>query len=86
MRIPAAAELLLPLSSREREIFLRLAMGNFLASIAVELGLSRSSVSTYRCRILKKTGFRSEVDMAHYAIRHEMIKPKFGPDAEEIAA
>jgi two-component system invasion response regulator UvrY len=66
---------LLGLSRRELEVFLRLAKGEGLGAIAKELGLSASTVSTYRGRLVKKTGFENEVQMAHYAIRYGLIEP-----------
>ena len=35
-----------------------------------QLALSPNTVSTYRARILEKTGVRNDVELALYAVRH----------------
>lgn len=61
------------LSERERDVFLRLARGETVGDIAAALGLSVKTVSTYRTRILEKTGFRSNADIVAYAIRMRLL-------------
>ena len=57
------------LSTRERQVFERLATGATITAVAAELELSIKTVSTYRARILEKMGFRSNADMTSYVIR-----------------
>lgn len=57
------------LSHREFQVFERLAQGKSVGEIARELSLSSNTVSTYRARILDKTGTRNDVELALYAMR-----------------
>lgn len=61
------------LSPRELDVFLRLARGETVGDIAAQLQLSIKTVSTYRTRILEKTGFRSNADIVAYAIRKHLL-------------
>lgn len=61
------------LSAREFEVFRLLATGKSPTEIAAMLNLSVKTVSTYRTRILEKTGFRSNADIVGYAIRNKLI-------------
>jgi DNA-binding NarL/FixJ family response regulator len=58
------------LSSREFEVFDRLARGRTVGEIAVELHLSPKTVSTYRRRVLEKLGLESTAQIIHYAARN----------------
>jgi DNA-binding NarL/FixJ family response regulator len=62
------------LSAREFEVFQLIAMGTSPTAIAERLKLSVKTISTYRTRILAKTGFRSNADVVAYAIRNRMIE------------
>lgn len=55
------------LSNREIEILKLIASGHSLVSIADKLHLSRSTITSYRQRILEKTGLHSNAELAHYA-------------------
>lgn len=57
------------LSHRELQVFERLAQGRSVGEIAKDLSLSSNTVSTYRARILEKTGVRNDVELALYAVR-----------------
>jgi DNA-binding NarL/FixJ family response regulator len=61
------------LSARELEVFRLLASGKSVGEIAAMLHLSVKTVSTYRSRVLEKTGFRSNADIIAYAIRTGLI-------------
>lgn len=61
------------LSAREFEVFRLLAIGTTPTKIAAKLNLSVKTVSTYRTRILEKTGFRSNAEIVGYAIRNKLI-------------
>lgn len=63
----------LGLSSREHEILVGLAKGNGLTEIGRNLNLSVKTVSTYRARILEKTGFKTNADLTRYALNHSLI-------------
>jgi len=61
------------LSPRELEVFRFIARGISMTEIAASLGVSVKTASTYRTRILEKTGFRSNADIVVYAVRSHMI-------------
>lgn len=61
------------LSARELEVFHLIARGQSMTEIAATLGISVKTASTYRTRILEKTGFRSNADMVVYAVKAKMI-------------
>jgi two-component system, NarL family, invasion response regulator UvrY len=60
------------LSHREYQVFLLLAAGRSVGEIAASLALSSNTVSTYRARILEKTGTRNDVEIALYAVRQDL--------------
>lgn len=62
-------------SSREHQIFLRLASGDSVSQIAGLLGLSVKTVSTYRARVLEKTGLTRNAELTLYALQHGLIEP-----------
>ena len=57
------------LSHREYQVFRLLSTGRTVSEIAEQLVLSSNTVSTYRARILEKTGARNDVELALYAVR-----------------
>jgi len=61
------------LSERERDVFLRIAAGSTASEVAEALHISVKTVSTYRARIMEKTGFESNAEMISYAIRNGMV-------------
>ena len=62
------------LSTREFQVFCKLAGGAGVSAIAAELTLSVKTVSTYRSRIMEKLTFKSNADITAYALRHDIIK------------
>ncbi len=63
------------LSHREYQVFRLLATGHSVGEIAEQLVLSGNTVSTYRARILDKTGARNDVELALYAVRQDGAAP-----------
>src|SRR5688572_8039395 len=61
------------LSHREYQVFRLLSIGHSVSEIAEQLLLSSNTVSTYRARILEKTGARNDVELALYAVRSELM-------------
>lgn len=61
------------LSQRESQVFRLLAEGQSVGQIATALSLSSNTVSTYRARILEKTGTRNDVELALYAVRQQVV-------------
>jgi DNA-binding NarL/FixJ family response regulator len=60
------------LSQREYQVFRLLSQGRSVGEIAEQLALSSNTVSTYRARVLEKTGTRNDVELALYAVQHDM--------------
>ncbi|WP_395055102.1 response regulator [Polaromonas sp.] len=58
------------LSHREHQVFRLLTAGKSVGEIGTQLGLASNTVSTYRLRILEKTGTKNDVELALYAERH----------------
>ena len=58
------------LSHREYQVYRLLTAGKSVSEIGAELELAGNTVSTYRARILEKTGTRNDVELALYAERH----------------
>ena len=61
------------LSNREFQVMRMLASGKTLKEIAEDLILSEKTITTYRARILDKMGLRNNVDLSHYAIKHNLL-------------
>lgn len=62
------------LSTREFQIFCKLAAGRGVSEIGRELSLSVKTVSTYRTRILEKMKFTTNADLTSYALRSGIIQ------------
>ena len=52
------------LSHREHQVFRLLSTGHSVSEIGAQLQLAPNTVSTYRARILEKTGARNDVELA----------------------
>jgi DNA-binding NarL/FixJ family response regulator len=55
------------LSHREHQVYLLLTQGHTVSEIGAQLNLAPNTVSTYRARILEKTGTKNDVELALYA-------------------
>lgn len=58
------------LSHREHQVFRLLTAGRTVSEIGAQLKLASNTVSTYRARILEKTGAKNDVELALIAERH----------------
>lgn len=61
------------LSNREFDVMRLLASGKSISDIAEKLSLSVTTISTYRTRIMAKTGLHSNSDLTKYAIENELL-------------
>jgi two-component system invasion response regulator UvrY len=61
------------LSAREFEVMRLIASGKTVSEIAAMLSLSDSTISTYRGRILEKTGMKTNAELTHYAIKNKLV-------------
>ena len=62
------------LTTREFQVFRKLASGIGITKIAAELSLSVKTISTYRTRLLEKMKMASNADMTSYALRNGLIQ------------
>ena len=62
------------LSQRELHVFLRLAKGEAVGSIAENMFLSAKTVSTYRTRVMEKLNLESNSDLTYYALKNNLIQ------------
>lgn len=61
------------LTARETEIVTLIGTGLQVKQVAAELGISVSSVNTYRNRIFRKLGLHSNAALIRYALKHGMV-------------
>jgi DNA-binding NarL/FixJ family response regulator len=62
------------LSDQEYKVLCLLAAGRNLSAAARELGLSPSTVGTYRSRIMKKLGLTNNAELVRYALQNGLIE------------
>jgi len=63
------------LSHREYQVFRLLTTGHTVSEIGAQLKLAPNTVSTYRARILEKTGAKNDVELALFAERQTRAAP-----------
>jgi len=61
------------LSDREFQVLRMIASGRTVKQIADEIALSVKTVSTYRARILLKTGMKTTADLIRYALQSQLV-------------
>jgi DNA-binding NarL/FixJ family response regulator len=61
------------LSNRELQVLRLVAAGKTLKEIAAELFLSEKTIGTYRTRISQKLQLSTNVELARYATRHNLV-------------
>jgi DNA-binding NarL/FixJ family response regulator len=61
------------LSDREYQVFCEIGKGKSLTLISEELFLSVKTISTYRTRILEKTGMTTNAEITRYCIDHKLV-------------
>lgn len=62
------------LSDRELQVMRMLATGKSVKEVAAELFLSEKTVFTYRDRLRVKLAVKSDVELARYALRHQLVQ------------
>ncbi|MEI6785001.1 MAG: response regulator transcription factor, partial [Verrucomicrobiota bacterium] len=62
------------LSLRELQVLRLVAVGKAMKEIADELALSEKTVATYRTRISEKTGLKTNVEIARYALKQGLVE------------
>ena len=61
------------LSDREYQVLCSISSGKTVKEIAAELSLSEKTISTYRTRILEKMNMKSNAELTHYGIKHDLV-------------
>ncbi len=61
------------LSDREFQVLRMIASGKTVKQIADDIGLSVKTVSTYRARILEKTGLQTTAELIRYALQAQLV-------------
>lgn len=61
------------LSSKEYQVFQMIANGKSVKEIARDLSLARTTISTYRSRILFKLDLNSNAQLVRYAVEHNLV-------------
>lgn len=61
------------LSDREYQTLRLIATGHSLSEIAATLSLSAKTVSVYRARLLEKLNLKNNADIAHYAVKNNLV-------------
>lgn len=62
------------LSDREYQVFLLIASGKNVSSIARVLSLSVKTISVYRAIILKKMNLNNNSEITYYAFKHNLVE------------
>ncbi|MCE5333174.1 MAG: response regulator transcription factor [Desulfobacteraceae bacterium] len=60
------------LSDREYQVMVLIGSGKMITEIASELNLSVKTVSTYRTRILEKMMMKTNAELTHYVVTHQL--------------
>jgi two-component system, NarL family, invasion response regulator UvrY len=62
------------LSDREYQVLRMLASGKSVKEIGFDLSLSIKTISTYRTRVFRKLGFRTNAELIRYAMREKLVE------------
>lgn len=62
------------LSEREFQVFFLIARGKTVSEIAMELHLSVKTISTYRRKIIEKTGLKNNSEIMLYALQNRIVQ------------
>ena len=63
------------LTAREREIVQLIVDGQSSKEVASSLGISVKTIETHRVNIMRKLEIHSVIELAHYAIRNQIVEP-----------
>lgn len=61
------------LTQRERDVLTMIGAGKQIKQVSAELGISVSSVNTYRARIFRKMGLSSNAALIRYALKFGLV-------------
>ena len=63
------------LTQRELSVLVLLSQGHQRLEISTKLCVSPKTISTYRTRLMRKLGARSDVELTHLSLRHGLVSP-----------
>jgi len=66
------------LTQRELSVLVLLSQGHQRCEISSKLCVSPKTISTYRTRLMRKLGARSDVELTHLSLLHGLISPNCG--------
>ena len=66
------------LTQREMSVLVLLSQGHQRCEISSKLCVSPKTISTYRTRLMRKLGARSDVELTHLSLLHGLISPNGG--------
>ena len=66
------------LTQRELSVLVLLSQGHHRREISSKLCVSPKTISTYRTRLMRKLGARSDVELTHLSLRHGLISTSDG--------
>ena len=66
------------LTQRELSVLVLLSQGHQRCEISSKLCVSPKTISTYRTRLMRKLGARSDVELTHLSLLHGLILPNGG--------
>lgn len=66
------------LTQRELSVLVLLSQGHQRCEISSKLCVSPKTISTYRTRLMRKLGARSDVELTHLSLLHGLITPNGG--------
>jgi DNA-binding NarL/FixJ family response regulator len=72
----AAENVLCRLTTREREVLVRVADGSSTRQIADDLHMSQKTVAVHRQRIMAKLGMHKVAHLVRYAVREGLVEPE----------
>ena len=73
----AARQPVAELSARELAVMALLSEGRRLKEISDQLCISTKTVSTYRSRVCRKLGVRTDVELTHLSLQHGLIESRY---------
>jgi DNA-binding NarL/FixJ family response regulator len=65
------------LSPREQEIMIAIASGHSLKAVAMDLGISIKTVSTYKKRLFDKMKFKNDAELIGYILSNNLLPNNF---------
>lgn len=62
------------LSNREYEVFKMIATGKTIKEIAYDLSVARTTITSYRARVLEKLNLKTTAELIRYALKNDLVQ------------